>query len=59
MTGIVRLFRSNCPLGVQKRISLDAAILCSKSEARFSDTAREVEENNRIVAAVAVVEGKQ
>ena len=41
VTGIIRLFRSNCPRGVQKRISLDAAILCSKSEARFSDTARE------------------
>ena len=38
---MVRLFRSNCPRGVQKRISLEAAILCSKSKARFSDTARE------------------
>ena len=32
VTGIIRLFRSNCPRGVQKRISLDAAILCSNSE---------------------------
>ena len=39
--GIIRLFQSNCPRGVQKRISLEAAILCSKSEARFSDTAWE------------------
>ena len=41
VTGIIGLFRSNCPRGVQKRISLEAAILCSKSEARFSDTAQE------------------
>ena len=41
LTGIMRSFRSNCPRGVQKRISLDAAIRCSKSEAHFSGTARE------------------
>ena len=41
VTGIIRLFRSNCPRGVQKRISLEAAILCSKSEACFSYTTRE------------------
>ena len=41
VTDIVRLFRSNCPLRVQERMSLHAAILCSKSEARFSGTARE------------------
>ena len=39
VTGIMPLFRSNCQRGVQKRISLDAAILCSKLEARISDTA--------------------
>ena len=41
VTGIVRLFQSNCPWGVQKRISWEANILCSNSEARFSDTAWE------------------
>ena len=41
MRGVIRLFRSNCPREVQKRISLEAAILCSKSEARFSHIAQE------------------
>ena len=41
VTGIIRLFQSNCPWGVQKRISWEATKLCSNSEARFSDTARE------------------
>ena len=41
VTGIVRLFRSSCPGGVQNRISLDVAILCNKSEALFLDTASE------------------
>ena len=41
VTGIMRLFRSNCPREVQKRISLEAVILCRNSEARFSNTARE------------------
>ena len=41
VTGIVRLFRSSCPGGVQNRISLDVAILCNKSEAPFLDTASE------------------
>ena len=32
---IILLFRSNCPRGVQKRIFLEAAKLCSNSEAHF------------------------
>ena len=38
VTGIMRFFRSNCPRGVQNRISLEAAILCSRSEARCLGT---------------------
>ena len=37
VTGIMGLFGSNCPRGVQKRISLGVAIVCSKPEIRFSD----------------------
>ena len=33
VTGIIRLFRSNCPRGVQNKISLEAAMLCNRSEA--------------------------
>ena len=32
VTGIIRLFRSNCPRGVQKRISLEAAIYYAANE---------------------------
>ena len=32
VTGIMRFFRSICPRGVQNRISLEAAILCNRSE---------------------------
>ena len=39
--GIMRLFRGNCPRGVQNRISLEVAMLCNKSEARSLDTALE------------------
>ena len=39
VTGIMRLFQSNCPRGVQNRISLEVAMLCNKSEARSLDTA--------------------
>ena len=39
VTGIMRLFRSNCPRGAQNRISLRVAMLCNKSEARSLDTA--------------------
>ena len=38
VTGMMRFFRNNCPRGVQNRISLEAAILCSKSEARSLET---------------------
>ena len=41
VTGIMRFFRSNCPRGVQKKVSLEAAILCSRSEARSLETAFE------------------
>ena len=41
VTGIMRLFQSNCPRGVQNRISLEVAMLCKKSEARTLDTALE------------------
>ena len=41
VTGIMRLFQSNCPRGVQNRISLEVAMLCNKSEARSLDTALE------------------
>ena len=37
VTGIIRIFRSNCPRGVQNKISLEAAILCSNSEVHFSE----------------------
>ena len=38
VAGMMRFFLSNCPRGVQNRISLEAAILCSKSEARSLET---------------------
>ena len=38
VTGITRFFRSICPRGVQNRISLEAAILCNRSEARCLET---------------------
>ena len=38
VTGMMRFFRSNCPRGIQNRISLEAAILCSKSEGRSLET---------------------
>ena len=37
VTGIIRIFRSNCPRGVQNKIALEAAILCSNSEVHFSE----------------------
>ena len=41
VTGIVRCFRSNCPRGVQNKISLEAAMLCNRSEVFRRETSWE------------------
>ena len=41
VTGITGWFRSNCPRGVQNKISLEAAMLCNRSEAFCRETSGE------------------